>query len=147
MAEKWPEVSRSLRRAKNSAERRLAEIENERREIKASVKSFDAALRALSKNEDRGESTPSKTAVTTEEVVEILTEILHGKSGVSIGELTRLVGEKLASDGRSRSGLKLRLTQALKDPRFTETSKGHELTANIDGRIPKAESRSKSEVR
>ena len=132
MTEKWPEASRSLRRAKASAERRLAEIEKERREIKASMKSLDAALRALGKNEGT-EGTPSKTAATTAEVITLLTQILHEQSGVSVVQLTKLVGDRLAAAGRSLAGLKLRVPEALKDSRFHESSNGYELAADQDG--------------
>ena len=128
MPEKWPEVSRSLRRAKSSAERRLAEIENERREIKASVRSLDAALKALSKAEDGDTRSPTKSAATIGEVIEMLTQVMDGRSGASIGELTKLVGRKLADAGRCRTGLKLQIMEALKGPRFTETSNGYELS-------------------
>lgn len=48
MAHKLNDARRSLVRAKEAAEARLQEIELERREIKASLKSLDAAMKALS---------------------------------------------------------------------------------------------------
>lgn len=47
MANKIADARRSLIRAKESAEQRLVEINKERREIRASLKSLDAALKAL----------------------------------------------------------------------------------------------------
>lgn len=47
MADKLSDARRSLEKAKESAQRRLTDIETERREIKASLKSLDAAIRAL----------------------------------------------------------------------------------------------------
>ena len=47
MAHKLNDARRSLVRAKEAAEARLQEIEDERREIKASLKSLDAAMKAL----------------------------------------------------------------------------------------------------
>ena len=47
MADKLNYARRSLVRAKEAAEARLQEIEHERREIKASLKSLDAAMKAL----------------------------------------------------------------------------------------------------
>ncbi len=44
---KLNDARRSLERAKESALGRLKQIEEERREIKASLKSLDAALKAL----------------------------------------------------------------------------------------------------
>ena len=47
MANKIADARRSLIRAKESAEQRLVEIDKERREIRASLKSLDAAIKAL----------------------------------------------------------------------------------------------------
>ena len=44
---KLDEARRSLQRAKDSAKKRLEQIDLERRELKASLKSLDAAMRAL----------------------------------------------------------------------------------------------------
>jgi ribosome recycling factor len=132
MTEKWPEVYRSLRRAKTTAERRLTEIENERREIKASVKSLDAALRALGQGDDDAKGAERKIAATTSEVIEMVIQILTSDSRASVAELTKRVGDRLATEGRSRAGLKLRLAQALEDRRFRETPNGFELTGSSD---------------
>jgi chromosome segregation ATPase len=47
MANKLADARRSLTRAQESAKKRLEELDNERREIRASLKSLDAALKAL----------------------------------------------------------------------------------------------------
>ena len=47
MANKLADARRSLIRAQESAKKRLEVLENESREIKASLKSLDAALKAL----------------------------------------------------------------------------------------------------
>ena len=47
MSNKLSDARRSLIRAKESAQARLQQLENERREIKASLKSLDAALKAI----------------------------------------------------------------------------------------------------
>jgi hypothetical protein len=47
MANKLTDARRSLIRAQEAAQKRLEEIERERREIKTSLKSLDAALKAL----------------------------------------------------------------------------------------------------
>ena len=44
---KLSDAMKSLVRAKETAEARLAELENERRETKSAIKSLDAAIRAL----------------------------------------------------------------------------------------------------
>jgi hypothetical protein len=47
MANKIADARRSLIRAKESAEQRLVELDKERREIRASLRSLDAAIKAL----------------------------------------------------------------------------------------------------
>ena len=47
MANKIADARRSVIRAKEAAKKRLQEIESERHEIKTSLKSLDAALKAL----------------------------------------------------------------------------------------------------
>ena len=49
MANKLTDARRSLVRAKQAAQQRLEDLENEKREIKASLRSLEAALKALSK--------------------------------------------------------------------------------------------------
>ena len=44
---KLNDARRALQRAKDSAKKRLEQIDHERRELKASLKSLDAAMRAL----------------------------------------------------------------------------------------------------
>ena len=53
MANKLADARRSLVRAQESAKKRLEDLEDERREIKASLKSVDAALKALEKSSCR----------------------------------------------------------------------------------------------
>jgi chromosome segregation ATPase len=47
MANKLTDAHRSLVRAKEAAKKRLEELDDERREIRASIKSLEAALKAL----------------------------------------------------------------------------------------------------
>jgi hypothetical protein len=49
MAKTLTHAHRSLVRAREAAKKQLAELDKERREIKASLKSLDAALKALGK--------------------------------------------------------------------------------------------------
>ncbi len=53
MANKLTDARRSLVRAKQAAQQRLEDLENEKREIKASLRSLEAALKALSKTTQR----------------------------------------------------------------------------------------------
>ena len=60
MANKLADARRSLIRAQESAKKRLEELDNERRETKASLKSLDAALKALGKsNRERLSNRPT----------------------------------------------------------------------------------------
>jgi len=61
MANKLSDVRRSLTRAKESAETRLLELDNERREIKSAVRSLDAALKALSRKTGETAAGPRST--------------------------------------------------------------------------------------
>ena len=63
---KLNDARRSLERAKESALRRLEQIEEERREIKSSVKSLNAALKALCNTQS---SSGTKHSDTSEEDV------------------------------------------------------------------------------
>ena len=65
MAHKLNDARRSLVRAKEAAEARLQEIEHERREIKASLKSLDAAMKAL--NGPSRRTAPRKRSTTSSE--------------------------------------------------------------------------------
>ena len=62
MANKLADARRSLIRAQQSAKKRLEELENERREIKASLKSLAAALKALGKSHERQANSRSAVA-------------------------------------------------------------------------------------
>ncbi len=60
MANKLTDAHRSLVRAKEAAKKRLEELDDERREVKASIKSLEAALKALSRqNRRRAVSRPA----------------------------------------------------------------------------------------
>ena len=50
MANSLNDARRSLERAKELANKRLLELDNERREIKSSLKSLDAALKVLDRS-------------------------------------------------------------------------------------------------
>ncbi|MCA9196007.1 MAG: hypothetical protein KDA87_00655 [Planctomycetales bacterium] len=53
MTGKLTEAQRSLVRARQAAQERLEQIDNERREIRASIRSLNAALKALTKPKRR----------------------------------------------------------------------------------------------
>ena len=59
MANKLPDAKQALIRAKDAAQVRLEELDAERREIKASIRSLTAALKALSKPSRQEPSKPA----------------------------------------------------------------------------------------
>lgn len=122
------DARRSLQKAKESAQSHLVELDKERREIRTSLKSLDAALKALRGSEPIA-THQKKPAATTSEVVELTIEVLSSGGSQSTDRLMELIGEKLALCGKSRSGLKLRVQQALRDPRFHEDEEGYRLRA------------------
>lgn len=129
MSQQLSDAVRSLERAKEKATQRLAEIDRERVEIKTSLKSLEMALRALSAGE------PSKSAPTTAIVTESMVKLLTQHRELSVEELSVMVGKDLAEQGKSRAGLKLRFSQAVKDPRFVVTGQQirlHENHRNTD---------------
>jgi prefoldin subunit 5 len=65
MSKQMSDARRSLERAKESAQARLQDLDNERREIKASLKSLDAALKALDKSNRK--STTARQSVIRDE--------------------------------------------------------------------------------
>ena len=63
MANKLTDAHRSLVRAKEAAKKRLEELDDERREIRASIKSLEAALKALGR--------PNRRRATSHPVVDV----------------------------------------------------------------------------
>lgn len=59
MAKCLNEARRSLERAKETAKKRLLELDIERRDIKVSLKSLDTALKALARSDQKQPSNPS----------------------------------------------------------------------------------------
>ena len=123
MSKPVDEAVRSLERAQESARQRLGEIEQERDDLKASLKSLDAALRAVTKHRSL-RSSVARPAATTAEVKAVAMELIAEQREIPIERLEELIGSRLHALGKSRSGVKLRLTQALEDERFVETKQG-----------------------
>ncbi len=127
---KLNDARRSLLRAKESEQSRLTQLDSERREIRASLKSLDAALRILGESKQVGPG--KKPTATTTEVTDLIIEILSDVGTRSTDQLIELVGERLVRIGKSRSGLKLKLEQAMKDERLHETESGYEYRSASD---------------
>jgi len=62
MANNLTDARRSLTRAKESANKRLEELEIERQDVKASIKSLDAALKVLARTSGNLKPPPQPTA-------------------------------------------------------------------------------------
>ena len=116
MSKPVTDAVRSLQKAKEAAKTRLVTLEAERLEIKGSLKSLDAALKALQKKTAKDK--PARPAATTAEVIELLTKLLADKQELAASALEQKLGEMLLASGKSRMGLKLRLKQALNDKQF-----------------------------
>ena len=67
MANKLADARRSLARAKDAAKKRLEELDVERREIKASLKSLDAAMKALGRGVNKKSTGPRRVDTRDEE--------------------------------------------------------------------------------
>lgn len=125
MAKGISDARRSLERARETAERRLAEIESERSEIKKSMKALDTAIKALGETPKRPGN--AKESATSEEVTSLARDCLSDGS-LTADELLDRIGQTLLDQGRSRSGLKLRLLQCLKNDEFVESQGRYRLS-------------------
>ena len=76
MAHRLADARRSLVRAQESARKRLEDIERERREIRASLKSLDAALKALGTFGERSASNRPSDSDTNRRGAEARTDAL-----------------------------------------------------------------------
>ena len=133
MTNQLSEAVRSLQRAKEKAAQRLDEVEQERREIKTSLKTLDSALRALGSG-DTTQTTRSR-APTTAEISELIAQLLavHGK--LSVAQLRKMIPAELGKQGLSRMGLGLRLEHAIKDGRFQQLDGEVRLRTEL-GQVP-----------
>jgi len=102
------------------------DLDELRRQVKSSETHLRQIQRALSVLNDkpRGKSSNRKPAATRQEVMKTMTDLLRTKGSLKEDQLKRLVAEKLASLGKSRIGLALRLTEALNDRRFVRAEDG-----------------------
>lgn len=132
MNKTFAEALRSLEKAKESAKHRLTELEKERVEIKATMKSIDAALKAFEKKQPALKQ-QNRPAPTTEEVSEIAIHILSNDGPQTKKNLFEMIGDRLTVAGKSRAGLALRLQQVLENEQFIQTSQGIRLQSSTDG--------------
>ena len=118
---KLTEARRSLENAKESALARLQQIDEERRGIKASIRSLDSALRALTKSGSR--ATDSSSKVTMAELADLAAQIVSTGTKTRT-ELLKVLGSTLAAQGKSRAGLGGKLDVLLNEGRFHINAEG-----------------------
>ena len=124
---KLADARRSLQKAKQSALQRLQQLEDERNEIKSSLKSLDAALRALQGNTAKPKRKP-KTA--TEEFSCIVDRTLHAIGPCTVAELAAAIRQRLDASGLPTHELEARLEAEVSDSRFAEDDGVFRLQAN-----------------
>ena len=112
---KLNDARRSLHKARQSALERLKQLEDERCDIKSSLKSLDAALRVLG---DADSKRKQKQPPTSAELSSALEETLQALGPIAFDDLRKAVSRKLADQGKSSANLKSQLQNELADPRF-----------------------------
>jgi flagellar hook-length control protein FliK len=118
---KLTEARRSLENAKESALARLQQIDEERRDIKASIRSLDSALKALTKSGSGASDSSPK--VTMAELTDLAAQIVSTGTKTRI-ELLKALGSTLAAQGKSRAGLAGKLDVLLSEGRFHINGEG-----------------------
>ena len=118
---KLTEARRSLENAKESALARLQQIDEERRGIKASVRSLDSALKALTKSGSGASDSSPK--VTMAELTDLAAQIVSAGTKTRT-ELLKALGSTLAAQGKSRVGLAGKLDVLLSEGRFHINGEG-----------------------
>ena len=112
---KLTEARRSLENAKESALARLQQIDEERRDIKASIRSLDSALKALTKSGSGASDSSPK--VTMAELTDLVAQIVSSGTKTRT-ELLKALGSTLAAQEKSRAGLAGKLDVLLSEGRF-----------------------------
>jgi len=102
------------------------DLEQLRRQVKSNETQLRQIQRALSVLDEkpRNKSANQKPAATKQEVVVAMSDVLSAKGSVDEAELKRLVADTLSAGGKSRIGLALRFTEALKEERFVRSEDG-----------------------
>ena len=112
---KLVDAQRSLKKAKQAALERLQQIEEERQEIKSTVKSLDAALRALQGNKPKSKR---KLKSKPDEFSQIVDETLHAIGPSTLAELQTAILPRLSEADVATDNLGARLQAELSDSRF-----------------------------
>lgn len=109
---KLSDACRSLQRAKEAAMSRLEQLDEERREMKASLKSLDRALKALGQ-----ESADGVKTATQEDVIALAKEMLSSKALLK-AELLRSIARRLKRRSVGTDGIDAFLEQACASNEF-----------------------------
>lgn len=112
---KLVDAQRSLQKAKQAALERLQQIEEERDEIKSTVKSLDAALRALQGNKPKTKRKPKSNP---DEFSKIVDETLHALGTSTFAELQAAILLRLRKSDVATHDLAARLQLELSESRF-----------------------------
>jgi len=112
---KLADARRSLEKAKRSALERLQQIEDERNEIKSSLKSLDAALRALQGNSTKKKR---KQTSTVDDFSRIVDQTLRMIGPSTFVELQTTIRQQFDESGTSMPDLESRLQAELSTDRF-----------------------------
>jgi hypothetical protein len=130
------DVLRTLEAQRQAAQARLAALQAQEQALLTTIKRITAALAALKGGRARAASTPAdKPAAggggtpgyTREEVLPLLVSLLKKDSPLSEADLKARLSASAQQAGRSRTGLHLRVRDALKDARFQQSEQGWRL--------------------
>ena len=128
---KLNDARRSLQRAKESAKQRLQQLDEERREIKSSLKSLNAALKAL---DGAKISRVTSSRATIEEMTEMVAELIASEGQKSEAELIEAISNQLVESRKSPAGLKRMLETALGHDRFTLSAGKYDINPEVSGK-------------
>lgn len=116
-------VVRTLEAEREAVEAQLAELDQQKQVLRRQVKRIAAAIAALKgKPEKPAAKGGGKAAYTTAEVAGMVGELLAEEESLSEKDLFARLKEAAGKAGRNRSGLHLRIKDALKDARFRQAA-------------------------
>jgi hypothetical protein len=109
-----------------------AEVSRLKAELSAAEKDAKAIKDALAALGRKPGSSPKKPALKKVDVIKAIKSILaKAATPLPKGKLDGLLVEMASKNGKSATGLQLRIKEALSDPQFTVSEDGVSLTANV----------------
>jgi hypothetical protein len=97
------------------------------RELEAELEQVQKMLAVGQRRKAKGAGRRQKPSLSRDDVSELVASVLSEKGVASEEELRELVEERVVELGYSRSGLALRLKEAIKDDRFVDSPDGYRL--------------------